>query len=593
MKLFRYGLIYLLLAVFLAACGGGGGSAPAATSPPPPPPPPVTSAGVFLDSAVEGLTYQSGSNSPGTTDANGMFTYTVGETLTFSVGGVELGTLPDGAPVISPLDFGAAAENIARFLQTLDADGDPSNGIDLTAAAAALAETIVGDAVFLSDPITFENDIGPVLEVALGAGAMLIDAATALANLEAALDSTFDVAELAGHAFVVEISFMQEFDIGFIDFAPLADPGDSGSTVLTMFRDDSLAAGGDGDVGVDNWSVDADGILAITDPIAMSTTLLQKTGGSARAISFVAMEDSPGSDTFVGTLLVPVTVTAAALAGESGRTYDITIDFADTGPDTFQGTFFPDGTLLITFADGDFDTFTWEIDPNGVSLTLLEPIDLENELDGLVLVNGSYATGGDLLQFELSNLSGDLSAPVFELNEMNEGMLADSLTINFSGQLDIVVVDDGGAVYSGVPIGSNFFGEIDPVTANGFVWDAAIFTPFGCCIAAGGLSVSNDDILDVDTATLLNFLAGTSFVAGDSIDGINIEGDVLTAGGGRIEIGLSYILDPLAFDDESLTNYPPNPADILTALFFIAEVDDQGQDIYSALGVLDAIDPFP
>ena len=593
MKLFRYGLIYLLLAVFLAACGGGGGSAPAATSPPPPPPPPVTSAGVFLDSAVEGLTYQSGSNSPGTTDANGMFTYTVGETLTFSVGGVELGTLPDGAPVISPLDFGAAAENIARFLQTLDADGDPSNGIDLTAAAAALAETIVGDAVFLSDPITFENDIGPVLEVALGAGAMLIDAATALANLEAALDSTFDVAELAGHAFVVEISFMQEFDIGFIDFAPLADPGDSGSTVLTMFRDDSLAAGGDGDVGVDNWSVDADGILAITDPIAMSTTLLQKTGGSARAISFVAMEDSPGSDTFVGTLLVPVTVTAAALAGESGRTYDITIDFADTGPDTFQGTFFPDGTLLITFADGDFDTFTWEIDPNGVSLTLLEPIDLENELDGLVLVNGSYATGGDLLQFELSNLSGDLSAPVFELNEMNEGMLADSLTINFSGQLDIVVVDDGGAVYSGVPIGSNFFGEIDPVTANGFVWDAAIFTPFGCCIAAGGLSVSNDDILDVDTATLLNFLAGTSFVAGDSIDCINIEGDVLTAGGGRIEIGLSYILDPLAFDDESLTNYPPNPADILTALFFIAEVDDQGQDIYSALGVLDAIDPFP
>ena len=59
-----------------------------------------------------------------------MFDYTVGETLSFSVGAVQLGTLPDGKPLVTPNDFGAATENIARFLQTLDADGEHINGID-------------------------------------------------------------------------------------------------------------------------------------------------------------------------------------------------------------------------------------------------------------------------------------------------------------------------------------------------------------------------------------------------------------------------------------------------------------------------------
>ena len=110
----------------------------------------------------------------------------------------------------------------------------------------------------------------------------------------------------------------------------------------------------------------------------------------------------------------------------------------------------------------------------------------------------------------------------------------------------------------------------------------------GCCIAAGGLSVGNDEVLDADTATLLNSLAGTNFVAGDFIDSINIEGDEDTSGGGRIEIGLSFVLDPLAFDDDSLDNYPPDRGDILISLFFIVEDDNLGSGIYSVLGLLDS-----
>ncbi len=52
---------------------------------------------------------------------------------------------------------------------------------------------------------------------------------------------------------------------------------------------------------------------------------------------------------------------------------------------------------------------------------------------------------------------------------------------------------------------------------------------------------------------------------------------------------LVFVLDALAFDDDSLDNYPPNPDDVLVTLFFILERDDQGEDIYAVLGKVDEI----
>ncbi len=119
---------------------------------------------------------------------------------------------------------------------------------------------------------------------------------------------------------------------------------------------------------------------------------------------------------------------------------------------------------------------------------------------------------------------------------------AQAAVIDFGGQLDVVQEDIGGAVYSGVPIGSSFFGSIDDVTMNGFISDGTTLTSFGCCIAAGGPSVTNDEVLDAETAAFLNSLSG-SFAEGDLIDIVNIEGDVVTPGGGRLEIGLSFALE--------------------------------------------------
>jgi len=165
-------------------------------------------------------------------------------------------------------------------------------------------------------------------------------------------------------------------------------------------------------------------------------------------------------------------------------------------------------------------------------------------------------------------------------------------TINFFGDLAIIDIDDAG-VYAGTAIGTSFSGFIDDETFNGMITDGTSQATFGCCIAAGGLSLSNDFVINSEDAALFNQLSDSDqFNAGDVLDGVNIEGDSITSGGGRIEIGLSYILSPNAFNSPNPGNYPFEPNDVLLTLFFILEEDSNGVDIYSALGVVNPV-PIP
>jgi hypothetical protein len=321
----------LLALPLFAACGGGGSDG---STSPPPPPAPTFADGVFVDSAVEGLTYQSGSNASGTTDANGTFTYEEGVSITFSLGGITLGTLPDGKALVSPYDFGAQqAENIARLLQTLDADGNHANGINLTAAATALSGTTLDASTFDTDAATFETAITPALETALGAGTTLIDAATAIANLDAALDTTFDIDEVAGAVFVVDVP--SDSDIGIAAFDLLADPADTGSSVELFMQSDTLAEGGFGTTTVLDWSVDAQGVITLTDPDDGQSLTITRTGGSIGLIS-IAITD--GVDTINGSFLIPASGTEMDLTGNNDRTYILDdtsgiaqLTFFDTG----------------------------------------------------------------------------------------------------------------------------------------------------------------------------------------------------------------------------------------------------------------------
>ncbi len=96
--------------------------------------------GQFLDSEVSGLEYSSATRS-GITDENGLFRYLDGESVSFRIGDIDLGTA-SGAPIVTPMELTSGpatvnnqtAINIATFLLSLDSDADPSDGIEITEA---------------------------------------------------------------------------------------------------------------------------------------------------------------------------------------------------------------------------------------------------------------------------------------------------------------------------------------------------------------------------------------------------------------------------------------------------------------------------
>lgn len=89
----------------------------------------------FIDSAVSGLGYDcQSSGKTGITDSNGYFDYVAGDTCTFKIGEVLLGSAMPSSTRLTPRDLTTAEPdltNILRLLQTLDEDENPDNGIVL------------------------------------------------------------------------------------------------------------------------------------------------------------------------------------------------------------------------------------------------------------------------------------------------------------------------------------------------------------------------------------------------------------------------------------------------------------------------------
>ena len=215
---------------------------------------------------------------------------------------------------------------------------------------------------------------------------------------------------------------------------------------------------------------------------------------------------------------------------------------------------------------------------------------LQAGISSIVEINPVPSPSSGLAEFTLLPLNFD-PAIVGHLNGLTvvPESPVDTPKVNFHGQLSIIHEDNGGAVYSGVPVGTDFSLEFDLVTGLSAISDGTTVTPFIANFEDGSFfEVTNDFIVDADDAALVNSIAGTSFVAGDLVDLIELEGQGLTSGGGIIEVVVSYVLDPLAFDDESPDNYPPDPDDILVTIFFIEEGDGQGVEIYKAHGVADS-----
>jgi hypothetical protein len=125
--------------------------------------------GKLLDSALAGVSYTSTSKS-GTTDANGSFEFADGETTTFKIGNILLGSIESSSidndrnvfiPEILGKSRGESNDTSViktlQFVQSLDSDGNLSNGIDINSSTSndlsSVSESNVTD-INVTDMIT-------------------------------------------------------------------------------------------------------------------------------------------------------------------------------------------------------------------------------------------------------------------------------------------------------------------------------------------------------------------------------------------------------------------------------------------------------
>ena len=152
-------LLPMAVAATLAACGGGGYGGDDGGNNPPPPPPVTLADGQFVLERIEGLGIHANGTDDSATDAEGKFKFVVGQDAQLFVGDATnrlvVGTVtptevPNGVATVGLQDLKEVANdkdqvlgNILVLLRALDGDGDPTNGVQIDAAANAAAAAAV------------------------------------------------------------------------------------------------------------------------------------------------------------------------------------------------------------------------------------------------------------------------------------------------------------------------------------------------------------------------------------------------------------------------------------------------------------------
>jgi hypothetical protein len=182
--------LLIILTGLLAACGGGGSSSSGGNS---------SSSdedsftGVFIDSPVQNLHYQTATQS-GTTDTFGHFNYKPGEKIIFSIGLIDFPAI-DAQSTLTPWDvfaplsletdlsYATKTTNVLRLLQTLDVDSDPDNGIQIDDEAHNAAANLI----LRFDSVTFDSDVAALITHSGSAQTQLISADQAKAHFNITL----------------------------------------------------------------------------------------------------------------------------------------------------------------------------------------------------------------------------------------------------------------------------------------------------------------------------------------------------------------------------------------------------------------------
>lgn len=175
-SLLRWSALAVVLG--LSACGGGN----------------EQQTGRLTAPVVAQLDYETSSGLRGQTDDSGAFQYRVGDSVTFRIGGLSLGTTT-AQEQITPLFLVAGAtpvqlqnSQLVRLLQilyTLDEDGSAHNGIRLS---AAVRSALSSPARALADVTDVQTAVVTPALAALPAGRVLTSASSATAQFADALN---------------------------------------------------------------------------------------------------------------------------------------------------------------------------------------------------------------------------------------------------------------------------------------------------------------------------------------------------------------------------------------------------------------------
>ncbi len=145
--------------------------------------------GFFVDSAVSGLDYATDTIA-GKTGMAGEFSYQAGESIRFSIGALQLPAI-SAADLVTPLTVFDARNindtrsiNLSRLLQSLDTDGNPENGIEISPLAAASAPSSVD---FSS--LAFDQEVANLVANSGSITTSLIDADSAKSHLQQTLEN--------------------------------------------------------------------------------------------------------------------------------------------------------------------------------------------------------------------------------------------------------------------------------------------------------------------------------------------------------------------------------------------------------------------
>ncbi len=317
--------------------------------------------GTFVDSAVAGITF---TNEPsgitGTTDAQGRFTFEPGDTVTFSIGDLNLpSTTARG--VVTPLTIAqtddpndVVATNIARLLQSLDFDGDASNGIDISSGAASVATAVD----FSSSD--FDDQVADLVANSGSSNTSLVSAEDARAHLQTSLDEVR--ARAIGSWYYVDTS--------------AADVEEQFVIVLTLMSDGRFALFNDedwpemdgfevGDIewNVNNGQITLDNVRDYSGEIGFAGGTCESEEDSQFTLDLVSgnsLGDDKlllGADTGVGE--------GCDAEGDGAEVIEFTRLYSDT--DGRVGTWFMEDAdefiLLHLFADGMFAFLGEDTDP--------------------------------------------------------------------------------------------------------------------------------------------------------------------------------------------------------------------------------------